>query len=260
MKRYGNLYYKIITKENLYLAHKNASKGKRKYAEIVEVTENLDYYIDKLHAILVAEEFVNSEYEVFTKMDKGKERQIYKLPYFPDRIVQHAIMQILEPIWKSVLITDTYQSIKGRGLHKAVKKLSTHIKKYKPKYYLQIDIEKFYPSVNNKKLKQIVRKKIKCKQTLKLLDTIIDSVQGIPIGNYLSQYLGNLYLAYMDHIMKEIGKYKQYYRYCDDIVVVSNNKKILEQAKKLLDYELKKLALKVKHNWKLGIMLMNLRK
>jgi len=254
MKRYGNLYSKIITKENLYLAHKNASKGKRKYKEVIEVTENLDHYIDKLHAMLAAEEFVNSEYEIFTKMDKGKERQIYKLPYFPDRIVQHAIMQILEPIWKSVLITDTYQSIKGRGLHKAAKKLSTHIKKHKPRYYLQVDVKKFYPSINNEKLKQIVRKKIKCKQTLNLLDIIIDSTQGIPIGNYLSQYLGNLYLSYVDHKMKEVGKHRQYYRYCDDIIIVSDNKKILEQAKQMLDYELKKLSLKVKHNWKLGII------
>jgi len=254
MKRYGYLYEQIYCRENLLLAHKNASKGKKDYKEVKEVNEHLDYYIDELQNQLINQTFKNSEYTVFTKMDKGKKREIYKLPYFPDRILHHAIMQILEPIWHKVLIKDTYQSIKGRGIHKCAKKMIKHIKKEKPKYYLQMDVKKFYPSINNEILKTIIRKKIKCRKTLELLYEIIDSTTGVPIGNYLSQYLGNLYLTYVDHKIKEDYRIKQYYRYCDDLVIIHIDRTKLKKLKTSIDNMLQELRLKVKYNWKLDII------
>jgi RNA-directed DNA polymerase len=248
MKRVGNLYHLIYDIENIKLAHKNARKGKTHYKEVKLVDSDVDYYCNLIHEMLVNRTFVNSPYEVFTKVDKGKEREIYKLPYFPDRIIHHAILQILEPIWKKTFINNTYQSIKGRGVHKAKKDLDKVIASYNGDvYYLQMDIKKFYPSVDNNIMMQLVSKKIKCKGTLWLLGVIIHSTKGLPIGNYLSQYLGNLYVTYLDHYVKEVMRVKHYYRYCDDIVVISADIVLLHSihlvVKSLLLQELK-LSLK----------------
>ena len=165
MKRIGYLYEKIYTKENIELAIKNARRGKNT-KEIQWVISNEPECIDIIHRQLKNKTFVNSEYLRFTKLDKGKEREISVLPFFPDRIIHHAIVQILEPIWIKVLIKDTYQSIKGRGVHKAKKKLEHNLRKNQYKYCLKIDIKKFYPSIDNEILKQIIKRKIKDKDTL----------------------------------------------------------------------------------------------
>ena len=248
MKRIGNLYHLIYDIENIKLAHENARKGKAHYKEVKLVDSDVDYYCNLIHEMLVNKTFVNSPYEVFTKVDKGKEREIYKLPYFPDRIVHHAILQVLEPIWKKTFINNTYQSIKGRGVHRAKRDLDKVIASYDGDvYYLQMDVSKFYPSVDNNIMMQLVSKKIKCKGTLWLLGVIIHSTKGLPIGNYLSQYLGNLYVTYLDHYVKEVMMVKHYYRYCDDIVVISTDIAHLHSihlvVKSLLRQELK-LSLK----------------
>ena len=255
MKRVGNLYHKICDIENIKLAHKNARKGKTHYIEVKEVDNNLDYYCELLQKILQNNTFKNSPYEVFTKKDKGKERTIYKLPYFPDRILHHAILQVLESIWKKTFIKNTYQSIKGRGVHRAKSDVHKAIRSFKDSdevYYGQIDIEKFYPSIDNEIMSNIVARKIKCKNTLALLDEIINSTKGLPIGNYISQYLGNLYLTYVDHYVKEVLKIKHYFRYCDDIVILDTNTKNIKLNIKLIIAKIKELRLKVKGSIKVN--------
>ena len=255
MKRVGNLYHKICDIENIKLAHKNARKGKTHYTEVKEVDDNLDHYCELLQKILQNNTFKNSPYEVFTKKDKGKERTIYKLPYFPDRILHHAILQVLEPIWKKTFIKNTYQSIKGRGVHRAKSDVHKAIRSFKDSdevYYGQIDIEKFYPSIDNEIMSNIVARKIKCKNTLALLDEIINSTKGLPIGNYISQYLGNLYLTYVDHYVKEVLKIKHYFRYCDDIVILDTNTKNIKLNIKLIIAKIKELRLKVKGSIKVN--------
>jgi hypothetical protein len=251
MKRIGNLYDKIWDMENIKLAHKNARKGKTKYKEVQKVDENLDYYLGEIQIMLRDKTFINGKYTVFTKMCSGKERTIFRLPYFPDRIIHHCIMQVLSPIWDKVLIRNTFSSIKGRGIHDGVKRIKKDLKDHKQlRYCLKFDIKKFYPSISNRRLKAIIRKKIKDPDVLWLLDLIIDSVTGIPIGNYLSQYLGNLYLTYFDHFAKEGLKCEHYYRYCDDIVILHNTKIFLHSIiTKTKQFLLKKLELKVKRNW-----------
>lgn len=222
--------------ENLYLAHKNARKGKAHYTEVKMVDSNPDYYLRQIHEMLKNKTYKTSPYEIFTKIDKGKEREIYKLPYYPDRIVHWAIVQIIEPIWMKTFIYDTYSSLKGRGIHKGLLRLHKAMKdKENTQYCLKFDIKKFYPSINHRILKQIIRKKIKDKDLLWLLDSIIDSVEGetnVPIGNYLSQYFGNLYLTYFDHWLKEEKKVKYYFRYCDDCVILHHDKAFLHQLRK----------------------------
>lgn len=88
MKRYGNLYEKICDLDNLKLAHKNAQKGKGWYKEVKEINTNPEYYLKKLQDMLLNKTYRTSEYETFIKHDTGKDRKIYKLPYYPDRIAQ----------------------------------------------------------------------------------------------------------------------------------------------------------------------------
>jgi retron-type reverse transcriptase len=252
MKRYNNLFEKIITIENLIVAEKNARKHKSKTKAVKNFDKNKEDNIIKLHNLLKSKKFKTSEYKIFT-IHKPKERIIYSLPYYPDRIVHHAIMNILEPIWTSLFISTTYSSIKKRGIHKCLFDIQKALKnKNETIFCLKIDVEKFYPSINHDILKKIIRKKIKCKNTLELLDEIIDSVEGVPIGNYLSQYFGNLYLTYLDHYIKEDLELKYYFRYCDDMVFLHYDKSILQEKLKLINnYLTNKLNLKLKSNYQI---------
>lgn len=113
-----------------------------------------------------------------------------------------------------------------------------------------MDIRKFYPSVNHDILKAIIRKKIKDDDLLWLLDEIIDSADGVPIGNYLSQFFANLYMAYFDHWVKEELKVKYYYRYADDIVLLSDSKEQLRNWLLAIKvYLTSMLKLKLKDNY-----------
>lgn len=253
MKRYGNLYPKMWSMDNIRRAHLNARKGKAHYEEVKMVNANPDFYFSQIQDMLKNKTFKNSEYEIFTKRDSGKEREIYKLPYFPDRIIHHCIMQVLEPIWVSTLIKDTYSSLKGRGIHMGVNRIKKALKdRENTQYCLKMDVKKFYPSIDHNILKSIIRQKIKDDDVLWLLDEIIDSTEGVPIGNYVSQHFGNLYLSGLDHFMKEQQGCKYYFRYCDDIVILHANKSHLAQLRKDVDTFLNsKLNLKLKENWQI---------
>lgn len=253
MKRYSNLYEEICSKENILTAHANAKRGKMHYQEVQDVEASRDTYLQQLQTQLVTKTFKTSEYHTFTKTDSGKPRKIYKLPYFPDRIVHHCIMQVLEPIWKKTFITDTYSSIKDRGIHKGVKRIKSALTDIEnTQYCLKLDVRKFYPSINHDILKSIIRRKIKDPDVLSLLDGIIDSAEGVPIGNYLSQYFGNLYLAYFDHWLKETKHCKYYFRYCDDMVTLHADKVHLSQLKDEIEaYLSTNLKLALKSNWQI---------
>lgn len=251
MKRINNLFDKIVTIENLYLAEKKARKNKGNRRDVIEFSKNKFELLLKLQQQLINEEYVTSKYSTFI-IKEPKERLIFKLPYYPDRIVHHAIMNILEPIWVSIFIKNTYSCIKGRGIHAAVKDIKKDLKDTEEtKYCLKLDIKKFYPSIDHDILKQIIRKKIKDKKLLRLLDGIIDSTNGVPIGNYLSQFFANLVLAYFDHWIKEVKRIKYYYRYADDIVILSNNKEHLHNVLEEITEYLTNLKLSIKHNYQI---------
>lgn len=223
MKRIGNLYSSICETNNLYLAYEKARKGKAATYGILLFEKNLEANMATIQQELIAEAYKTSEYSVFTVHDP-KERTVYRLP-FRDRVVHHAIMNILEPIWMKLFISQTYACIKERGIHAVLKQLKKDLIDIEnTRFCLKMDIRKFYPSVDHEILKQIIRKKIKDTGLLVLLDEIIDSAPGIPIGNYLSQYFANLYLAYFDHWLKETKHVKYYYRYADDMVILNSNK------------------------------------
>jgi RNA-directed DNA polymerase len=252
MKRFNNLFDKVCSIDNLILADNKARRGKKAKIDVINHIKEQDTNIIKLHFYLISKRFKTSEYTKFTIFD-GKERTIYSLPYYPDRIVHHAIMNVLEPIFNSVFISKSYSCIKGRGIHGAangVKKALNDVEN--TKYCLKLDITKFYPSINHDILKSLLRRKIKDNDMLWLLDEIIDSIEGVPIGNYNSQYFANFYLTYFDHWLKEVKQVKYYFRYADDMVILSNDKKYLH---KLL-YDIKEyltvnLKLTVKSNYQI---------
>ena len=227
MKRVGNLYEKIISIENLELADRKARKGKGNTYGIKLHDKDKESNILKLHQALKNKTFKTSEYRVF-KIYEPKERDIYQLPYYPDRIVHHAVMNVLEDIWVNTFTIDSYSCIKKRGIHGVLRNMKRALKdRDNTKYCLKLDIKKYYPSIDHCILKKIIRKKIKDKDLLDLLDEIIDSTSGVPIGNYLSQYFANLYLTYFDHWLKEELKVKYYFRYADDMVILSPGKEYL---------------------------------
>lgn len=180
---------------------------------------------------------------------------IYKLPYFPDRICQWAVLQVIEPILLRNFTADTYSAIPSKGIHLCLnniqKTMQTDVKG--SQYCLKIDAKQYYPSINHQILKEKYRRLFKDDDLLWLLDEIINSTpgySGIPIGNYLSQYSGNYYLSAFDHWIKEVKGIKHYFRYMDDIVILHESKAYLHQLRKEIDeYFHTKLKLTVKENW-----------
>lgn len=250
MKRHGSLFEQITDLDNIRFAHVMARKGKAHYAEVKDVNEDIEGYCNLIRDSLLDRSFTTSPYIVSKKHDGRKEREIYKLPYFPDRIVQHALLQVCVPIWQPTFIRDTYQSVIGRGTHDARKRVEKAIRNKPPQYSLKFDISKYYPSVNNEKLKEIIRRKIKCPDTLWLIDDIIDSCRGLPIGNYTSQYFGNLYLTPFDWWVKQELKIKKYFRYCDDIVILADNIEACHEYRKQIFEKLEnEYQLSIKGNW-----------
>lgn len=250
MKRHGNLWGKITDLENIKLAHRMARKGKSFYTEVKMVNEDIDKYAKQIQELLVNKTFTTSAYETEKRSDGRKIRTIYKLPYFPDRIVQHALLNITGPLLIKSMIRDTYQSILGRGTSDAARRVKELVRTTEcPRYAIKVDIHKYYPSVDNELMKQCLRRHIKCKDTLWLFDDIVNSTQGLPIGNYTSQHLGNIYLNQFDWWMKQIVKPAAYFRYCDDIVIFSNSKEDLQTIRKQIEEKLTALKLKLKPNW-----------
>lgn len=227
MKRYGNLYARICDIDNLREAAHNAASGKHKRDEVTAFFANLEENLAQLHRELTEKRYKTSPYDVFIKYE-GKRREIYKLP-FRDRVVHWAIMQVLEPIWTPQFTADTHACIKGRGMHSLLRKLREDLRD-DPEgtaYCLKLDVRKFYPSIDHDKMKAVVRRKIKDPEVLWLLDGIIDSAPGVPIGNYISQYFANLYLSELDHLLKEVAGVRYYYRYADDMVLLAGDKPTL---------------------------------
>lgn len=250
MKRINNIYHKIYSIENLMLADKKAKKGKSQQYGIKVHNKNRAKNILAIHRMLKDKTYKTSEYKIFTISDP-KERIVYKLPFYPDRIVHHAIMNIIKPVFVSTFTANTFSCIKGRGIHAAARSVQKALRDVTgTEYCLKLDIVKFYPNINHAILKELLRKKFKDSDLLWLLDEIIDSAEGIPIGNYLSQYLANFYLTYFDHWIKEQKQVKYYFRYADDIVVLSDNKpylhKLLSEIRK---YFAEKLKLSIKGNY-----------
>jgi RNA-directed DNA polymerase len=247
MKRHGSLFSQITDIDNLNLAFKKAKKGKSWQYAVKKVESDLLTKLLSIQNSLIDKSFTTSEYKEKI-IYEPKKRTIYRLPFYPDRIVQHALMNILEPIWDNIFIFDSYACRKGKGIHAGSKRTMSFLRQNK--YCLKCDISKFYPSIDHNILFDIIKRKIKCKNTLWLIENIIYSYEGntnVPIGNYTSQWFGNLYLNELDYFLKHMYKIKFYIRYCDDFVIFLNDRKFLNDLSQVI-----KDFLKIKLNLSLS--------
>lgn len=250
MKRIGNLYGQITNLENLRLAESNARKGKSRQHGVRMFDKNPDAYLLLLHESLINGNFKTSEYKTFS-IHEPKERLVYRLPYYPDRIVHHAVMNILKPYFHKWFTADTFANIEGRGIHSAADAVKQALRnRNETMFCLKIDIKKYYPNVSGEILKDQLRRKFKDGDLLSLLDEIIDSSTGLPIGNYLSQYFANFYLTGFDHWIKQDCKVKHYFRYADDMVFLAPTKEELHELLfNIRTYFYAQLRLEVKQNY-----------
>ena len=253
-KRIGNIYPSIYDIENIEMAHRMARSDKSFYEAVQKTDADLKNRIVAISEMLKNHKYKVGLYKTSRYTDRGKNRILYKLPYYPDRIIQWAIMLKIEKYFNKVFTNFTCASLPRRGIHYASKLLNSYLQNYpnETTYFLKIDIKKFYPSINRTILKQQLRKLFKDKDLLYELDNIIDSFEhndiyklnlseeekaiycqpgrGVPVGSYLSQYLANFYLAYFDHWLVEECGCRFIIRYMDDIVILSNSKEFLHNV------------------------------
>ena len=169
MKRYGHLFEKIVSMDNLRKAAYWASHGKHKYQEIIEFQKDSDNLLLKLQQSLINHTFTTSQYTVFDRVEGYKLRHIYKLPFYPDRIVHWAVLLVIEPIFIKSFIPYTFSAIPLRGQDSALREVLKGIRKYKYDYAVKIDIRKYYPSINHDVLKQLLSRKFKDPELLNIL-------------------------------------------------------------------------------------------
>lgn len=231
MKRYGNLWEKIISFENLYLASRKAQKGKRFRDNVLAFNYQIENNLLQLQEELKTKTYQPREYHTFRIYDP-KPRLISAAPY-GDRIIHHALCNIIIPLMEKSFIYDSYANRIGFGSHLALERFIQFARS--SRYILQCDIKKYFPSIDHQILKQQIREKIKCQDTLWLIDTIIDYSnaqepvcdyfpgdnlltplerrKGLPIGNLSSQFFSNWFLNGFDHFIKEELRVKKYLRY-----------------------------------------------
>jgi retron-type reverse transcriptase len=229
MKTCKNLFENIISLENLYNAYIKARRGKSERKEVLKFTYNLEKELFKLQNQLINGEYKIGKYRRFIIFEP-KKREISALP-FRDRVVQHAICNIIEPIFEKKFIHDSYACRKGKGSHAGLKRLRKFLIKG-DFYILKCDIKSYFPSINHEVLKKILKKTIADLRLIKILDEIIDSSEkGLPIGNLTSQLFANIYLNELDYFVKHELKIKLYIRYMDDFIILHENKEILCKIK-----------------------------
>lgn len=252
MKRYGNLYSQISNIDNIKKAIICASKEKQHRISVIKVLDNIDRHAQIIQDMLVNKTFSPSPYKEMKIYDgaRKKERIIKKPKFFPDQCVHWSLMLVVEPLFEKRMYKWSCFSIKGRGIHYAKNYVKGALKdKKNTKYAYQLDIKKFYPSIDNELLKLKLRKMFKDEDVLWLFDTIIDSDRGLPIGNYTSQWLANYYLQDFDMFVKHDLKLPYYVRYADDVLMFSSNKKYLHKCRKSVEKFIHQEKLAIKPNW-----------
>lgn len=244
-KTYNNLYPEIYSFENLHAAYLRARRGKRDRIEVQRFELDLEGNLIQLQNELIWGQYRTGAYRKFI-VTEPKERIVAALP-FRDRVVQHAIVGVIEPIWERRFISDSYACRPGKGTHKGADRAQAMLRNVKREhgyvFVLKADISKFFYSIDHGAIKSLVRRRIACKRTLSLIDNIIDSTAqagdtnpvGLPIGNLTSQLFANIYLHELDEFVKHGLREKLYMRYMDDFCVVHHDKDHLHRVRALIE-------------------------
>jgi len=263
MKTHTRLYATICSFENLLAAAKQAQRGKRFQENVGRFNANLEYELVRLQRELQEKTYQPGRYREFIILEP-KQRMISAAPY-RDRVVHHALCNVIAPLFERTFIFDSYANRKGKGTHRAILRYQEFCRKNA--YALKCDVRKYFPSIDHKILKAEIRRTIACPDTLWLIDRIIDGSnaqepcyeyfsgddlftpferrKGLPIGNLTSQFFANVYLNRFDHFVKEVLQCKYYLRFVDDSVVLGNDKTWLSEVKKELENYLEKCRLRL---------------
>lgn len=228
LKRTGNLYDKIITEDALMAAFEDASRGKRTKRACFRFERRLGANIHALALELDTGTYRPLPYYSFD-VREPKPRRIYA-PAFRDRVVQHAIYRVIQPIFDRSFIDQSFACRPGKGTHAASDYVQQALRSVpRDSYYLQLDIRRYYYSLDRTALRELIERKIKCRRTADLIMMFAehDSPFGVPIGNLLSQMFGLIYLNSLDHYIKRELRARHYARYVDDLVLIGLTK---EQA------------------------------
>lgn len=244
-KTYNHLFEKIIGFDDLYNAYLKARRGKRKSWPCRVFERDLEAELIQLQNELIWGEYQCGPYRSF-HVSVPKRRKITALQNFRDRVVQNAVVTVIEPIWERRFIQHTYACRAGKGTHSGANTAQTMLKaclmKHGKVYALKADISKYFASIDHSILKTLVRKRISDNRLLEVIDNIIDGYHepetpgiGLPIGNLTSQLFANIYLDALDQFVKCRKQEKWYIRYMDDFVVVHSDKSHLQSLR--LDIE-----------------------
>lgn len=248
----GNLWPQIADYDALLDAWREVKKGKASKPNILAYQSNLALNLSRLEAKLQACEYQPSQhYEFWIKDPKPR---LIQAPFLEDRIVQHAVCNALRVPLQQRLIFHTYSCLIGRGTHRCSAELQRQLRNPRWKYYLSLDISKFFYSINHKALYAEMCRHIKCKPTLNLLWQYI-SVNGgdcgIPIGASTSQIMANMALNPLDHYARRELKLGTYLRYCDDIIALFETAADAHAAHRAMDAKVQELGLRL--NSKSGV-------
>jgi retron-type reverse transcriptase len=261
MKRHNHLWPAITSFENLLLAAYKARQGKRFRPNVLEFNHNLERNLLTLQTQLRDRTYQPGTYRTF-EIFEPKPRIIAAAPY-TDRVVHHALCNIIVPIFERGFIRDSYANRSGYGTHRALKRFAQFARS--SRYVLQCDVQKYFPSIDRAILKSLIRRKIKCAETLWLIDGIIDNgnhvpipIQhfpgdslftplerstGLPIGNLTSQFFANVYLNGLDHFVQDKLKVPKYLRYVDDFSLFGDDREHLAVARQSIETYLAGLRL-----------------
>jgi len=238
MKSYGHLYQHICSFENLLAAARKAEKCRRYRHDVGRFRTNVERELLQLREELVTKTYRPGGYTEFW-IAQPKRRMISAAPY-RDRVVHHAVCNVVMPLFERKMSDDLYSNREGRGTHAAIRRCQHFCRRFR--YVLKCDIEKYFPSIDHGVLKAQVRRTVRCANTLWLMDTIIDASNrqepvctlyqgddmadaaerrvGLPIGNLTSQWLGGVYLTAFDHWVRET-------LYVDDFLLFADDKREL---------------------------------
>jgi RNA-directed DNA polymerase len=248
MKTHKNLYEKIYSIENLESAFKKSRKGKTKKSYIIEFEKNLRNNLTKLMIELVSETYKPRPLITFI-IREPKTRKISKSD-FRDRVIHHAICNIIEPLFDKTFIYDSYANRKGKGTLKAIERFDEFKRKASknftiPCYALKMDIEHYFDNVDHETLIKILSKKIIDEKTINLIKIILQNHKthqagkGMPLGNLTSQFFANAYLNELDKFVKHKLNAHHYIRYVDDFVILHESIDKLERYREQIDDFLK---------------------
>jgi len=229
------MYARFCDEENIYNAYLKARNGRRYKDEILRFSYNIEKNLQNIVYELKNKNYKHGLYYEFVVND-SKKRVIRAAP-FKDRIMHHALCNIIEPEFEKTFIYDSYACRLGKGLHKAIKrfkqflriiKLKNNLKDYNNIYVLKCDIVQYFNSVNKNILFELIKRKIKDENILAIILIILNSYEkGLPIGNLTSQLFANIYLHELDFYIKNELKCKYYIRYMDDFIIFDLDKKKL---------------------------------